>query len=107
MWSTNLQHFLDDKGSTDQLPVEALELAEYFGKIVMAVTYDLTGCEIEVTSLKCRSTDIEFCTSTVIAYYGNSLGEINWHCKKCNESGLITGWQGTFWDCSEMAASKP
>jgi hypothetical protein len=73
----------------------------------MAVTYDLTGREIEVTSLKCRGTDIELCASTVIACFGNGLDEINWHCKKCSESGHVTGWQGALWDCSEIADSEP
>jgi len=103
MWSTNLQHFLDKKGSTEQLPVEALELAEYFGKIVTTVTYDPDGGEIEVTSLNCRGTDVELCTGSVIGYFGDRPCDINWHCKKCGESGLITGWKDTLWDCSENA----
>jgi hypothetical protein len=53
MWSTNMQHFLDDKGSTDQTPVKAKELADHFGAIVAVVTLDFTGRTIEVSGIPC------------------------------------------------------
>ena len=64
MWSINMQHFLDKKGSTDQTPVKARELADHFGAIVAVVTLDFTDCD---------------------------------------DSGVITGWNGTLWDCTEVA----
>jgi hypothetical protein len=38
MWSVNMQHFLDEKGSTDKAPAKAKELADRFGVIVAGVT---------------------------------------------------------------------
>ena len=54
MWSVNMQHFLDEKGSTDQIPAEAKELADHFGAIVAVVTLDFTGRTIEVSGITCR-----------------------------------------------------
>ena len=28
--------------------------------------------------------------------------DIIWHCPVCGDNGAISGWQGTFWDNSDM-----
>ena len=48
MWSVDMQHFLDEKGSTDMVPPAVKEMADHFGAIVAAVTLDFTGLAIEV-----------------------------------------------------------
>lgn len=37
-WITDIRHFLDEEGTTSQVPPSAARLAEYFGSIVEAVT---------------------------------------------------------------------
>ena len=103
MWSTNLQHFLDEKGGTSQLPDAALALVEHFGAIVAEVTLDFTGQKIEITSVKCRNPDIPDCNGTIVSVIGHRLEAINWFCKTCGDSGSITGWEDTLWDCHEIA----
>ena len=103
MWSTNMQHFLDKKESTDQIPVEVKELADHFGAIVAAITLDFTGRAIEVSGIKCRNSKSPGCTGPIIGYLGQNLQSIDWHCEGCDDSGVITGWDGTLWDCTEEA----
>ena len=103
MWSTNMQHFLDEKGSTDQIPVEVKELADHFGAIVKVVTLDFTGRTIEVHGITCRSPKSPGCSGSIIGYLGQDIESIEWHCKACEDSGVITGWNGTLWDCHEEA----
>ena len=103
MWSTNMQHFLDEKGSTDQIPVEVKELADHFGAIVAAVTLDFTGRAITVSSITCRNPKSPGCSGSIIAYLARDIDKIEWHCTDCEDSGVITGWDGTLWDCHEEA----
>jgi len=103
MWSTNMQHFLDEKGSTDRTPVEVKELADHFGAIVAAVTLDFTGRAIEVSGITCRNPKSPDCVGTIMGYLGQNLHNIEWYCTVCDDSGVITGWDGTLWDCSEEA----
>ena len=100
MWSTNMQHFLDKNGSTDQIPVEARELADHFGAIVAVVTLDFTGRAIEVSGITCRDPS---CSGSITGYLGQDIDSIDWYCTDCEDSGVITGWDGTLWDCTEEA----
>jgi hypothetical protein len=100
MWPTNMQHFLDEKGSTDQIPVEAKELADHFGAIVAVVTLDFTGRTIEVPGITCRDPS---CSGSIIGCLGRGIDSIDWYCTDCDDSGVITCWDGTIWDCKEEA----
>ncbi len=100
MWSTDMQHFLDEKGCTDQIPVEVRELADHFGAIVTAVTLDFTGRAITVSGITCRDPN---CSGSIVGYLGQNLQSIEWHCEDCEDSGVITGWDDTLWDCTEEA----
>ena len=99
MMSVDMQHFLDEKGSTHQVPRQAKELADHFGTIVTAVTLDFTGRAIEVTGVSCRNSDSPHCTGAIIGKLGENSGRIEWHCNECKDAGFISGWQGTLWDC--------
>ena len=103
MWSVDMQHFLDDKGSTDGVPQSAKELADYFGAIVAAVTLDFTGRSVDVVKLKCCNAKSPRCSGTIIGSLGQDLGQIDWYCDGCNDSGVITGWEDTLWDCCDQA----
>ncbi len=100
MWSVNMQHFLDENGSTDQIPTEVKELADHFGAIVAVVTLDFTGRTIEISGITCRSPS---CSGSIIGCLGRDIESIKWYCTGCDDSGVITGWDGTLWDCKEEA----
>lgn len=104
MWSISLQHFLDDKGSTSSAPPEAKELADYFGTIVAAVTLDFSGLKIIVPGLVCRDHQLFGCSGAITGYLAarEELDTIGWYCTKCDNSGVITGWEGTIWDCTDQ-----
>jgi hypothetical protein len=103
MWSVNMQHFLDENGSTDQTPVEVKELADHFGAMVTAVTLDFTGRAITVSGITCRNPKSPSCSGSIIGYLGRDIESIEWYCSDCEDSGVITGWDGTLWDCKEEA----
>ena len=103
MWSVNIQHFLDDKGSTANLTPEARVLAEHFCEIVVVVTSDFSGRFIHIDSVECCNPKLKKCPGTITAVLGEELETIDWHCSCCDDSGVISGWAGTLWDCSENA----
>ena len=103
MWSVNMQHFLDEKGSTDMVPPAVKEMADRFGAIVAAVTLDFTGRAIEVAEATCCNSEVPHCTGAIIGYLGQDLGQIEWYCTECKDSGVITGWEDTLWDCCDQA----
>jgi hypothetical protein len=103
MWSTNMQHFLDEKGSTDQIPAEVKELADHFGAIVAAVTLDFTGRAITVPDITCRNPGSPGCMGSITGYLSQNIDSIEWYCTECDDSGVITGWDDTLWDCHEVA----
>jgi hypothetical protein len=103
MWSVNMQHFLDEKGSTDQTPAKAKELADHFGAIVAGVTLDFTGRTIVIPGITCCNPKSPGCSGSIIGYLGRDLESIEWYCTDCEDSGVITGWDDTLWDCKEEA----
>jgi hypothetical protein len=103
MWSVDMRHFLDQKGSTDTAPLPVKALADRFGAIVAAVTLDFTGQAIEVRGATCCNADFPGCSGTIIGCLGHDIDRIEWWCTACKDSGNITGWEGTLWDCCEQA----
>lgn len=103
MWSVNMQHFLDEKGSTDQSPANAKELANHFGAIVTEVTLDFTGRAIVVSGITCRNPKYSGCSGSIIGHLGQDPDSIEWYCSDCEDCGVITGWDETLWDCKEEA----
>ena len=100
MWSVNLQHYLDDNGSTATTPAKAIELADHFGNIVAAVTLDFTGKLIDIVAVTCRNDEIKNCTGKIFGCLGDELISVDWYCDKCDDSGIITGWEDALWDCT-------
>ena len=91
MWSVDMQHFLDEKGSTDMVPPAVKEMADRFGAIVAAVTLDFTGLAIGVSKATCCNSDVPHCTGAIIGCLGQDLDQVEWYCTECKDSGVITG----------------
>ncbi len=85
------------------MPARARRLAEYFGSVVAAVT----SVELdEPLGVKCRRRPgRKPCPGSIEAWIEFEEERIVWGCLSCDDEGLISGWRGTFWDCSEKAGS--
>jgi len=102
-WITDLRHFLNDEGSLADMPRQALQLANYFGRIVKAVTS--RNRKTLVTGVKCRRRPgRRACPGEIIGFVDEQhASAIAWSCPVCKDNGLISGWKGTIWDWSVSA----
>jgi hypothetical protein len=102
-WVTDLRHFLNEDGSVAEMPRSTLKLANYFGRIVKAVTS--RNKDVVATGIRCRRRPgHKSCSGEIIAsidYQQNSV--IVWSCPICGDNGTISGWEGTVWDWSVNA----
>jgi len=95
-WVTDLRHYLTTSGAMAEMPPRARRLGEYFASIVVDATTRID----DLPTVRCRRRPgHRRCPGIVISY--PSVDEhdgIHWHCPVCRDHGIITGWQGTFWD---------
>ena len=98
-WITDITHFLDEQGEMIKEPFEAREMAEYFAAIIVMATYPEPEYPTEY-KISCRRGPP--CLEEIIAGVDPETDEIFWKCLKCGECGLISNWQGTIWDMSEI-----
>jgi len=96
--STDIRHFLDEKGNVPDLPREALDLFEYLSSIVEAATIEDESSP-EPDEVECRSiVNGQRCPGDVDVILFPDSAEIVWQCAVCGEDGFICGWEGTKWD---------
>lgn len=92
-WIMDLRNFLGDKGEIAPMPGPARRLAEHLAAIVAMATHGERG------EVACRRRPGRRpCAGRIAASIEEDTGEIDWQCPECGDSGLITGWEGTFWD---------
>jgi hypothetical protein len=100
-WITDIRHFLDEEGTTSQVPPSVARLAEYFGSIVEAVSSQAdNNISAIATGIRCRRRPgRKRCAGEIIACHvqQNALN-IKWHCPVCGDNGIISGWQDANWD---------
>ena len=98
---TDLRHFLREDGSMADMPKPARKLSDYLGNIVKGVT-SRRGDEL-ATGVKCRKRfGRRPCPGEIIAYINEQDG-LCWACPVCEETGIISGWEGTSYDWSVNA----
>jgi hypothetical protein len=98
-WVIDLQHFLDSSGVlAPDLPRRARILAEFWSEIVSQATlFD------EPTTIRCRRRPRHrLCAELLFLSFDETMEAVLWHCPSCNDHGTIRGWQGTFWDHSDL-----
>ncbi len=93
---TNIQHFMDGDNIVDDLPDEVQELVQFLTKVIEASTeaYDDSIPSAFVSS--CRNDKL--CEGDIITWISLDDDQIHWGCTDCDDSGIITGWEGTRWD---------
>ena len=97
-WFTDIRHFpapLRDAG----INREARQLRDYLGRIVSAATAALTERAFAST-VPCRLPGEKVCSGHLLVHRLDGRGEIHWACPVYEKSGVISGWQKSFWDLS-------
>jgi hypothetical protein len=99
-WIIDLTHYLDERGATVTVPSPARRLAEHFGAIVRAVTWDPVGAGTG-SSVRCRRRPgRKPCRGHIRAAITlDDRMDIVWECPLCGDNGVISNWHGTMWDC--------
>jgi len=108
-WVTDLRHYIDE--GTDEwaegLPGPALNLALALGSIVAWVTDHLPAGDAH-TNVPCwRSPGRKRCRGDILAECPPGSSDIIWQCPRCGENGMISGWEGTFWDRRSVIDAGP
>jgi hypothetical protein len=97
-WSVHLPHLLTENGMLAAHSPRGLRLAKYWTEIVaQASNYE------EPTTLRCRRRPRRRpCGGLLTLFFDTENFDVLWFCPVCNDNGRISGWEGTFWDNSEM-----
>lgn len=100
MLITNLRHYLDEDGNLPDLPAPALDLAFHLGAIVGWVSR-CPSESLTLTNVRCHQrSKRRRCLGEILARLDRTTGAIEWTCPLCDDSGMITGWEGSPWDRS-------
>jgi hypothetical protein len=97
-WSVHLPDLLADNGTIAAYSPSGLRLAKYWTAIVgQASNYD------EQTTLRCRRRPQRRpCGGLLTLFFDVDTFDVLWFCPVCDDNGRISGWEGTFWDNSEL-----
>jgi hypothetical protein len=96
-WIVDLRHYLTPTGTLADLPPRARILAQYWTQIVaQGSNFD------EPITLRCRRRPLRrLCEGLLEISLDRDFDSIVWRCPVCEDNGVISGWQGTFWDNSD------
>ena len=97
-WGVNLRDYLEPNGRLAPLTGRGLRLAQYWTDIVaQASNYD------EPTTLRCRRRPGgRPCSGLLTIFFDVDNFDVLWFCPVCDDQGRISGWEGTFWDNSDL-----
>jgi hypothetical protein len=95
MFVSDLRHFLD---LPDEAPGPARNMAEQLGNVVRAATAAETGTAW-VSALPCRRRPGRRpCPGRIAVFRPDLPARIEWRCTCCGDEGVISGWEGTYFD---------
>lgn len=95
MFVSDLRHFLD---MPEDSPGPARKMAEHLGSIVKAATATKTGSAWE-TALPCRRRPGNRpCAGHIVVFRPDLPAIIDWKCSACGDEGVISGWDGSYFD---------
>lgn len=108
--TAGLAHYLDERGRIAAPSRGAQIVAEHLAAIVVMTTGNLaTPADGAPGSVRCRARPnhkpcLGFIDSDVLPDAEGDIERIHWWCKRCTSNGVISDWQGTFWDMSDSPA---
>jgi hypothetical protein len=95
MFVSDLRHFLD---LPDDVPGPARKMAEQLGNVVRAATAAEAGTAW-VSALPCRRRPGRRpCPGRIAVFRPDLPARIEWRCTCCGDEGVISGWEGTYFD---------
>ncbi len=101
MFVSDLRHFLD---MPDDAPGPARKMAEQLGNVVRAATSAEAGVAW-VSALPCRRRPGRRpCPGRIAVFRPDLPARIEWRCTSCGDDGVISGWEGTYFD---LRAPRP
>lgn len=101
MFVSDLRHFLD---MPDDAPGPARKMAEQLGNVVRAATAAEAGAAW-VSALPCRRRPGRRpCPGRIAVFRPDLPARIEWRCTSCGDEGVISGWEGTYFD---LRAPRP
>jgi hypothetical protein len=97
-WSIHLPDLLAANGTIAAYSPRGLRLAQYWTEIVaQASNYEAP------TTVCCRRRPRRRpCGTKLTVYFDVDTFDVLWFCPVCDDNGRISGWEGTFWDNSDM-----
>lgn len=99
-WITDITHFLDEEGKLITEPIQAKRIAEYFAAIIVMATYPDPEYPPAYRVSCRRRPNRKPCLEEVVGFIDPETDDVVWMCPKCEDRGIISGWQGTIWDMS-------
>jgi hypothetical protein len=101
-WSVCLKDYIAPNGALVALSPRGLKLAQFWTEIVaQASNYDAP------TTIRCRRRPRrQPCGTLLTLYFDVDNFDVLWFCPACDDSGRISGWEGTFWDNSELMEER-
>ena len=101
-WISDITHFLGDNGDLIVEPKEARALADYFASIIVMASHPEHEYPPEYRVLCRRRPQRKPCREEIVGFIDPETDNVVWMCPKCNDRGLISNWQGTIWDMSQI-----
>src|SRR5713101_6915389 len=97
-WSVCLRDYLEPNGALAALSPHGLRLAKYWTDIVaQASNYDAP------TTLRCRRRPGRRpCGGLLTFFFDVDKFDVLWFCPNYDDKGRISGWEGAFWDSSNL-----
>lgn len=104
MFVSDLRHFLD---LPDDAPGPARNMAEQLGNVVRAATAAEAGTAW-VSALPCRRRPGRRpCPGHIVVFRPHLPARIEWHCNSCGDEGVISGWEGSYFDLRAPRPRRP
>ncbi|MGH3473161.1 MAG: hypothetical protein ACRDPG_14085 [Nocardioidaceae bacterium] len=104
MFVSDLRHFLD---MPDDAPAPARKMAEQLGNVVRAATATEAGTAW-VSALPCRRRPGRRpCPGHIVVFRPDLPARIEWHCNSCGNEGVISGWEGSYFDLRAPRPRRP
>jgi hypothetical protein len=100
---SDLRHFID---LPDDAPGPARKMAEQLGNVVRAAPAAEAGTTW-VSALPCRRPGRRACPGHIVVFRPDLPARIEWRYDSCGDDGVISGWEGSYFDLRAPRPRRP